>query len=159
MSGFAGMVSTGDATPDANLLERMAAGLGFRGPDATQTCSQAGAGFCFTLLRSGPAPQSSEQPCSLDGRVWLLGDARLDGREDLRRELEQSAESFALNATDEELILRAWRQWGEAGLARLLGDLFLRTLGWSRAPTFVCARLNGSASVLFCEFGRLVLFQ
>jgi asparagine synthase (glutamine-hydrolysing) len=123
MSGFAGMVSTGGATPDPYLLESMAAGLGFRGPDATQICSQAGAGFCFTLLRSGPAPQSSEQPCSLDGRVWLAGDARLDGREDLRRELEQNAEPFALNATDEELILRAWRQWGEAGLARLLGDL------------------------------------
>jgi asparagine synthase (glutamine-hydrolysing) len=122
MSGFAGFVSAGGDAPDPHLLERMAARLAFRGPDAAQIWSRAGAGFCFTLLRTGPAPQASEQPCTLDGRVWLLGDVRLDGREDLRRELEQRDESIPATATDEELVLRAWRQWGEPGLAKLLGD-------------------------------------
>ena len=123
MSGFAGIVCTGGTTPDPRLLERMAVRLAFRGPDATQIWSRAGAGFCFTLLRTGPAPQSSDQPCTLDGRVWLLGDVRLDGREDLRRQLERSDESITAEVTDEELILRAWRRWGEDGLANLNGDL------------------------------------
>jgi len=123
MSGFAGIVCTGGTTPDRRLLERMAARLTFRGPDATHIWSQAVAGFCFTLLRTGPAPQSSEQPCTLDGRVWLLGDVRLDGREDLRRQLEQSDESITAEVTDEVLILRAWRRWGKDGLAKLNGDL------------------------------------
>jgi len=123
MSGFAGIVCTGGTTPDPPLLERMAARLAFRGPDATQIWSRAGAGFCFTLLRTGPAPQSSEQPCTLDGRVWLLGDVRLDGREDLRRQLEQRDEFITAEVTDEELILRAWRRWGKDGLAKLNGDL------------------------------------
>jgi len=122
MSGFAGFVSTGEDAPDPRLLERMAARLAFRGPDATQIWSRAGAGFCFTLLRTGPAPQASEQPCTVDGRVWLLGEVRLDGREELRCELEQHDESVPASATDEELVLRAWRQWGEAGLPKLLGD-------------------------------------
>jgi len=139
MSGFAGMVCAGDATPDPNLLERMAAGLKFRGPDATHIWSQAGAGFCFTVLRTGPAPQSSEHPCSLDGRVWLLGDVRLDGREELQRELEKSAESFARNVTDQELILRAWRQWGEEAFARLLGD-FTFALWDGVARQLLCVR-------------------
>src|SRR5258708_3566449 len=103
MSGFAGVVCTGGSAPDSGLLECMAARLTFRGPDATCIWSRAGAGFCFTLLRTGPAPQSSEQPCTLDGRVWLLGDVRLDGREDLRRQLD---ESISAEATDEEHILR-----------------------------------------------------
>jgi asparagine synthase (glutamine-hydrolysing) len=123
MSGFAGIVCTDGSAPDPRLLERMAAHLTFRGPDATHIWSQGGAGFCFTLLRTGPAPQSSEQPCTLDGRVWLLGDVRLDGREDLRRQLEQSDEPITAEATDEELILRAWRRWREDGLAKLGGDL------------------------------------
>jgi asparagine synthase (glutamine-hydrolysing) len=123
MSGFAGIVCTGGTTPDPRLLERMAVRLAFRGPDATQIWSQGGAGFCFTLLRTGPAPQSSDQPCTLDGRVWLLGDVRLDGRKDLRRQLERSDESITAEVTDEELILRAWRRWGEDGLANLNGDL------------------------------------
>ncbi len=120
MSGFAGIVCAGRITPDPRLLERMTASLMFRGPDAKQIWSGPGAGFCFTFLKTGPAPQSSVQPCTLDGRVWLLGDVRLDGREDLRRQLELSDKSIA---TDEELILQAWRRWGEDGLSRLIGDL------------------------------------
>src|SRR5690348_3155412 len=123
MSGFAGIISTSGQAPDPLLLERMASRLSFRGPDATQIWSRGGAGFSFTLLRTGPAPHSSEQPCTLDGRIWLLGDVRLDGREDLRLELEQSDGPIPAIATDEELILRAWRLWGEAGLPNLLGDL------------------------------------
>ncbi|HET7258644.1 MAG TPA: hypothetical protein VFI75_02920, partial [Candidatus Acidoferrum sp.] len=90
MSGFAGIISSSGQAPDPLLLERMTSRLSFRGPDATQIWSRGGAGFSFTLLRTGPGPQSSEQPCTLDGRVWLLGDVRLDGREDLRLALEQS---------------------------------------------------------------------
>src|SRR5260370_39353816 len=101
----------------------MVVGLESRRTDAAELWLRAGAGFCFTLLRPGPAPQSSEQPCTLDGRVWLLGDVRLDGREDLRRQLEQSDESITAEVTDEELILRAWRRWGKDGLAKLNGDL------------------------------------
>src|SRR5689334_5740982 len=123
MSGFAGVVCAGESDPEPRLLERMAAGLTFRGPDAKHTWSRAGVGFCFTLLRTGPAPQLSEQPCTLDGRVWLLGDVRLDGREDLRRKLEQSDPSVAADVTDEELILQAWRRWGTEGFAQFTGDL------------------------------------
>lgn len=53
--------------------------------------------------------------------MWLPGDVRLGGREDLQRELEQSAGSIAVNATDEEMILQAWLHWCEESLARLLG--------------------------------------
>ncbi len=159
MSGYAGIVCPDGATPNPNLLERMVAGLRFRGPDATETWSQRGAGFCFTLLRSGPAPQSPAQPCSLDGRVWLLGDVRLDGREDLQRELEQSGESFALNATDEELILRAWRQWHEEGLPKLIGDLsFALWDGVSRQ--LLCVRdLMGLRPFFFANSGGWFFFS
>jgi asparagine synthase (glutamine-hydrolysing) len=123
MSGFAGIISVDGGPPDLRLLQKMADQLAFRGPDATHVWTRPGAGFCFTLLRTGPAPQSPEQPCTLDGRVWLLGDVRLDGREELRRELEQHGERTEAGATDEELILRVWRQWGEQGLRKLIGDL------------------------------------
>src|SRR6266446_8737955 len=122
MSGFAGVVSLDAAPPDALLLERMAEALAFRGPDGTHITTKPGAGFCFTFLRTGPAPQCPSQPCSLEGRVWLLGDVRLDGRDDLRRKLEQHGEAIAADVTDEELVLRAWRLWGDEGIAELIGD-------------------------------------
>ena len=122
MSGFAGIVSADGATPDAKLIERMAERLAFRGPDATQIWMRPGAGFCFTLLRTGPSPQAVSQPFSLDGRIWLLGDVRLDGRAELLRKLEQHGEKISVDATSEELILRAWRQWEEKSFEALIGD-------------------------------------
>ena len=159
MSGFAGFVSPGGNAPDPRLLERMAARLAFRGPDATQIWSRAGAGFCFTLLRTGPAPQASEQPCTLDGRVWLLGDVRLDGREELRRELERRDEPIPATATDEELILRAWRQWGEPGLAKLLGD-FSFALWDETARRLWCVRdLIGARPLYYARAGARCYFS
>lgn len=122
MSGFAGMISLDGAPPDVALLKRMADGLAFRGPDGTHVTTQPGAGFCFTFLRTGPAPQCASQPCTLDGRTWLLGDVRLDGRDDLIRKLEQHGDEISAGATDEELILRTWRRWGEEGITELIGD-------------------------------------
>jgi asparagine synthase (glutamine-hydrolysing) len=122
MSGFAGVISLDGAPPDAHLLERMARTLAFRGPDGTHVTTKPGAGFCFTFLRTGPAPQCPSQPCSLDGNVFLIGDVRLDGRDDLRRKLEQHGDELDEDITDEELVLRAWRQWQEDCLPDLIGD-------------------------------------
>ena len=87
MSGYAGIVrtvGTGDATADdARRIEEMAAAIGFRGPDASQVWHHPDVHFCFSLLKTGPAPQAASQPCSFDGRVWLLGDVRLDGRDEV----------------------------------------------------------------------------
>src|SRR5438067_701845 len=101
MSGYAGIISADNAPPDRDLLGRMAAALAFRGPDATHITAQSSAGFVFTFLRTGPAPQSSQQPVTLDGRIWLIGDVRLDGRDDLRRKLEQHGASIPSMVTDE----------------------------------------------------------
>ena len=159
MSGFAGMVSTAEATPDSRLLERLAALLAFRGPDATHISTQTGAGFCFTFLRTGPAPQSASQPCSLDGRVWLLGDVRLDGREDLRRRLEQNGESVPAGVTDEELVLHLWSQLGEAGFAELLGD-FSFALWDSTARHLWCVRdLMGPKPFFYAQAGGWLYFS
>jgi asparagine synthase (glutamine-hydrolysing) len=159
MSGFAGIVSTDGATSDSNLLERIAERLAFRGPDATQIWSRAGAGFCFTLLRTGPAPQSSEQPCTLDGRRWLLGDVRLDGRDALRRQLGQTGESLAREVTDEELVLFAWRLQGEECLKDLLGD-FSFVLWDAETRRLWCARdLLGAKPFFYWHVGSRLVFS
>jgi asparagine synthase (glutamine-hydrolysing) len=139
MSGIAGIVHSDGATPDALLLNRLAGHLAFRGPDATHVWARPGAGFCFTLLCTGPSPQSAVQPISLDGNVWLVGDIRLDARDELRRNLDQHGEPTAADATNEELILRAWRLWREKSFETLVGDLAFAI--WdSEAKELWCAR-------------------
>lgn len=159
MSGFAGIVCADGRTPDAKLLEQIVDRLAFRGPDATQVWTRPGAGFCFTFLRTGPAPQANSQPCTVDGKVWLLGDVRLDGRHDLRRELEQSGERIENSATDEELILRTWRQWGEEGLAKLLGD-FSFVLWDESAHQLRCIRdLIGARPFYYAKLSQGLCFS
>jgi asparagine synthase (glutamine-hydrolysing) len=159
MSGFAGIISLDGAPPDALLLQRMAERLAFRGPDGTHITTKPGAGFCFTFLRTGPAPQCASQPCSLDERVWLLGDVRLDGREDLRRKLEQHGDEIAADATDEELVLRAWRRWGEDSLPELMGD-YAFALWDGEARQLWCARdLMGARPFFYAQVGSRLYFS
>jgi asparagine synthase (glutamine-hydrolysing) len=159
VSGFAGIISAVGAAPDRSLLERIAAHLAFRGPDGTHISTQPGAGFCFTFLRTGPAPQTSSQPCTLDGRVWLIGDVRLDAREDLRRRFEQAGESIPRDATDEELVLRAWRQRGEQCFAGLLGD-FAFALWDSESRRLLCVRdLLGLRPFYYSHTGNHLYFS
>ena len=159
MSGLAGMVCADGATPDRDLLERMAARLKFRGPDATHIWSQAGAGFSFTFLQTGPAPQSSKQPCSIDGSVWLLGDVRLDGRDELRRELKQGGNGIPVNATDEELILRAWQQWGERGFERLIGDFSFALWDATDRQLWCIRDLMGVRPFFYARLGDWLCFS
>jgi asparagine synthase (glutamine-hydrolysing) len=159
MSGFAGIVRADGGNPEAKLLERMAESLAFRGPDAKQMWMRPGAGFCFTLLRTGPSPQADSQPFSLDGRNWLLGDVRLDGREELQRKLEQDGGKSSANATDEELILRAWRQWAEKSLDALIGD-FSFALWDADAKQLWCVRdLMGARPFFYAHTGRQIVFS
>jgi asparagine synthase (glutamine-hydrolysing) len=159
MSGFAGIIKADGGTPDAKLIERMAERLAFRGPDAKQIWMHPGAGFCFTLLRTGPSPQSDSQPLSLDGRIWLLGDVRLDGREELLRKLEQLDGKIFLNVTNEELILRAWRQWAEKSFEALIGD-FAFALWDAEAKQLWCARsLMGAKPFFYAHTGRQFVFS
>ena len=158
MSGFAGVISLDGAPPDSHLLERMAQTLAFRGPDGTHITAKPGAGFCFTFLRTGPAPQCPTQPCSLDGNVWLLGDVRLDGRDDLRRKLEQHGDELGEDITDEELVLRAWRRWREDCLPDLMGD-YSFALWDAEARQLWCARdLMGARPFFYAHIDNWLYF-
>jgi len=126
VSGFAGIIQlesgAESAEVDRPVIEQMARAIAFRGPDALQQTLQPGAAFAFSLSNTGPAPQESSQPCTLDGETWFLGDARCDGREELKRQLEQLGPQIADGATSEQLILRAFSKFGEARLPELHGD-------------------------------------
>src|SRR5262249_35461517 len=126
MSGFAGLIRLGSdaatTAEDARGIEKMAQRIAFRGPDAQNVWNHPDVHFCFSFLETGPAPQSSTQPCSLDGQTWLLGDVRLDGREELLRRFEERGEIVERTISDEELILHVFQIFGEDGLAALDGD-------------------------------------
>jgi asparagine synthase (glutamine-hydrolysing) len=115
VSGFAGIIrlepGVDSEQADRSAIERMAQAIAFRGPDALQETHQPGASFALSLLKTGPAPQSDSQPVTIDGTVWLVGDVRLDRRNNLIDGLAQYGQDVRPGVTDEEIVLMAWKWW------------------------------------------------
>ena len=130
MSGIVGVLGVRGETPDRSLFQTLTQFMAFRGPDAQQTWVGDGVAFGHALLSIEPPSANQQQPLSLDGKVWIVADARLDARADLFSELQSAGHPCPNDASDAELILRAYAAWGQACLEHLLGRLLFRHLGW-----------------------------
>jgi len=139
MSGIVGILSFDDEPVDRRLLRQMTAKLQFRGPDGQDTWSDGRAGLGHAALRSTIGSRPERQPCSLDGRVWIVADARVDGRSELRGKLRSAGHACREDATDSELILFAYRAWREECVRHLLGDFAFAIWDSFRQQLF-CAR-------------------
>ena len=139
MSGFFFLLRTDGRAVEERLLHNIASSLEFRGLDATSVWAKGHFGGCFTWMRTGPAVQAKQQPVSLDDRLWLWGDVRLDARRELRQEIAETADGADEDTTSEELLLRAWEKWGVASLEKVIGD-FSFALWDAREETLWCAR-------------------
>jgi asparagine synthase (glutamine-hydrolysing) len=79
MSGIVGIVNLDGSPVDRDLLFRMTDFLSLRGPDASEVWSEGNVGFGHTMLRAVSEAETEHQPLSLDGKVWIVADARIDG--------------------------------------------------------------------------------
>lgn len=162
MSGFAGIVRFG-GTPEQlaesdRCAAKMAQAIAFRGPDGSLSWQHPGVHFCFSLLKTNPETQAKSLPCSLDGRIWLLGDVRLDGRDDLIRRFAQRGEKLASRATDEELVLHTLHTFGEKGVAELDGDYSFALWDAQRKRLTGFRDLTGSKPFFYSAKDGLVCF-
>jgi asparagine synthase (glutamine-hydrolysing) len=122
MSGIVAIVQ-GDCSPlDRELLQDLTAFQAFRGPDGLGLWQDGTAGLGHALLRATVEAEHRPQPCSLDGQVWVTADVRLDGRQDLIGRLPARGPGRLETASDAELILHAYRAWGDECLHHLRGD-------------------------------------
>ena len=76
---------------------------------------------------------------SLDDRLWLLGEVRLDGAQDLRRRLTATGRAAAATAGQATLCLLAYDQWGEQCLDLIAGD-FAFVIWDDRRQSLLAAR-------------------
>ena len=163
MSGFAGIIRLESGVESAEVdcpeIEQMARAIAFRGPDALQQTMQPGAAFAFSLLNTGPAPQESSQPCTLDGETWFLGDARCDGREELKLQLEQLGLQIAENATSEQFILHAFSKFGEAGLPELHGDFSFALWNPRQRKIIAYRDLTGQRPFFYSNHNDVLIFS
>ena len=159
MSGIVGIINLDGAPIDRALLHRMTDFLTFRGPDAQHTWVDGHAGFGHALLRTTEESKRERQPFTLDGRIWIVADARVDAQGDLIRKLAAHGEYVEQGATDVELLLRAYRVWGEECSQHLLGDFAFAV--WDRFQQHLfCARDHlGVKPFFYAHLGQTVIFS
>jgi len=139
MSGIAGIIHFDGRPVAPGEIERVTASMRTRGPDAIQHWRKGPVALGHCMLRTTPESLNETQPLiSDDGALALVFDGRLDNRP----ELEQALRSHGITPrgpTDAELVLGAYRLWGEDSPSHLLGD-FAYAVWDARQQTLFCAR-------------------
>jgi len=159
MSGIVGILDLDGAPVDRTLLTRMTDFMAFRGPDDRRIWVDGNIGFGHTLLRTTEESEHEEQPLTLDGRVWIVADARVDAQADLIAKLEARGECVGRGITDVELLLRAYRTWGKACVEYLLGDFSFAVWDGLKHELF-CARDHlGVKQFFYSQIGRTLIFS
>ncbi|SRR6266404_132170 len=171
MSGIVGIINIDGAPVDRDLLGRMTDFMAYRGPDAQETWIDGNVGFGHTMLRTTWEAETETQPLTLDGKVWLTADARIDGRPELIAELEAklrrrlrikgsgNGSGSERLPNDAELILLAYEAWGEDCVKHLIGD-FVFAIWDSLARRLFCGRDHfGVKQFYYAHIGATFIFS
>jgi asparagine synthase (glutamine-hydrolysing) len=159
MSGIVVVLNLDDSPIDGSLLGRMTEYLAFRGPDRQCVRMMKNVGFGHALLRiTEEGGKDEDQPFTLDGRRFIVADARVDAQQELIAELRAREQTdLTSHATDVELILRAYCVWGEDCVAHLLGDFTFAVWDEPRQRLF-CARDHlGVKPFFYAHLGQTVV--
>jgi asparagine synthase (glutamine-hydrolysing) len=157
VSGFVGIIDPTGAPIDRALLHRMTDFLAYRGPDAQAVEVEGVAGLGHAMLRTTREAEHERQPATLDGKVWIIADARIDARDRLARELAARGPAVRPAATDAELILRAYHAWGEDCVGHLLGDFAFAVWDAQRRRLFGARDHFGVKLFYYAHLGRCLL--
>jgi asparagine synthase (glutamine-hydrolysing) len=158
MCGIVGVASADGVAPDAAALDAMRDRMRHRGPDDAGSWRSADACVALahrrlSILDLSPA---GHQPMLRDGgRLALTFNGEVYNFRELRDELAGAGERFA-TGTDTEVVLAAYRRWGEGCVARLEG-MFALALYDADARRLLLARDRAGEKPLFYRHagGRL----
>ena len=122
MSGIAGLFTRSGDAVDLSILHQMTEGMAFRGPDAQAIWHRDAVGLGHALLKTADEQADEQQPMSLNQRVWISADVRLDGRDELIAKLKPHYPEACAQMPDVALVLRAYHVWNTLCVEQFRGD-------------------------------------
>jgi asparagine synthase (glutamine-hydrolysing) len=153
MSGIFGILHFGETPVAAADLDAMAEALRHRGPDGIRHHCQEGIGLGHAMLHTTPESLHETLPFWDDAvGLAITADARIDNREQLLAEVPGSSTEQGV-ITDSQLILLAYRKWGEACVDHLLGD-FAFVIWNSQKQQLFCARDHMGCKPFYYHFSN-----
>jgi asparagine synthase (glutamine-hydrolysing) len=136
--GLCGVVAPGRPA-EVETVARMAAELDHRGPDGEGAYDDDGVALGFRRLAIIDLSDAGRQPfASEDGRLQLVHNGEVYNYRELRAELETRGHRFR-SATDTEVILAAYEEWGERCVERFNG-MWAFALWDGRRRRLFCSR-------------------
>jgi asparagine synthase (glutamine-hydrolysing) len=139
MCGFVGIFDPlGRREPARDLVRRMTAALAHRGPDGDGFHFEAGLALGHRRLAIIDLPGGKQPIYNEDGSIAVVYNGEIYNYRELRRELSDLGHRFA-TASDTEVIVHAWEEWGEDCLNRFAG-MFAFALWDREKETLLLAR-------------------
>ncbi|MBA7478957.1 Asparagine synthetase [glutamine-hydrolyzing] 3 [subsurface metagenome] len=139
MCGIAGQFALNGDAADAALVGAMADRLLHRGPDGEGNFFSGPVGLAHRRLAIIDLSDEGRQPmANEDGSLWLVFNGEIYNYPELREELLAAGHRFA-SATDTEVILHAYEEWGRDCLHRFNG-MWAFALWDERRRELFCAR-------------------
>ncbi|MGJ4728868.1 asparagine synthase (glutamine-hydrolyzing) [Luteimonas sp. SDU101] len=121
MCGIAGIVRLDGAPVSADSVAVLTDLIAHRGPDDAGVHVDGHVGLGHRRLSIVDLSPAGHQPMpSSDGSLWIVFNGEIYNHEALRLELQALGHGFR-STTDTEVILAAYRQWGEACVQRFEG--------------------------------------
>lgn len=121
MCGIAGILRFDGASPELEPLLAMNRSLVHRGPDQWGVERLGPCGLAHRRLSIIDLSEAGRQPmASADGALWLSYNGEIYNYLELRAELEKRGHTFRTH-TDSEVLLAAYRQWGDDAFPRFNG--------------------------------------
>ena len=137
MSGMVGIHHLDGRPVDRELIRRMSAAISHRGRDGDGLWIDGSIGMAHRMFHATPESLFEKQPLTDDeNQLCLVMDGRVDNRHELKSALVSEGQSPRSN-DDAELVLCAYRAWGESCAERIIGD-------------FAFAIWDGGLRRLFC---------
>lgn len=136
MSGIGGIFNGNGETVEPAVLLTLAGAIRNRGPDGTHIVHRGQAGLVHSHFWTTQEDHGVVQPLSL-GHLWVTADARIDNRTELLPLLKEHIGRET--PCDAEIILAAYRKWGEQCPRHLIGD-FAFVIWDEAAQRVFCAR-------------------
>jgi asparagine synthase (glutamine-hydrolysing) len=120
MCGICGVVDL-DRSPDPTIVTRMLGRLRHRGPDGSGYMRERRAVLGHTRLAIIDQAGGAQPLCNEDGSLWVTFNGEIFNYVELGQQLRDLGHTFR-TASDTEVIVHAWEEWGEDAFQRFNGQ-------------------------------------
>ena len=158
MCGIAGILaSTADARPRRTELVHMIEAIAHRGPDGCGALLDGAAGLAHARLALVDRESGAQPFGSADMRHWIVFNGEIYNHAALRAELAAHGRRFRTRS-DTEVLLEAFRAWGNRAWARLEGQFAVAILDRAEGSVTLARDAFGIAPLFVAETPTAVAF-